>query len=344
MLTTASRLQHLDSYLLFPPKRRDPLPTPDPVDTLPTLCEYNSAWSSSVSLASSSSSWSTVPSETYSFHSAVSSTETREDCIARTSIAGNPDKTLAREGRKKYSEDNGQRPATDFDAQRDGNQTTLASGTVRLEHQSWPSRTARNTRQASTNSEPLPRPSIPLRSSSTYFDRRRSGQDLISFHRDSCRLFQSLAGTLNAEQARAHSRPTHRHSMTEPSARYDRRAFSTPHVISCAEASLIERLVLHPSPQSTTSITTLEVPVEIAMLDDRTLPFAPKSMSWMSDQSREQEYFKIDRAHGGIWGFWRKVTPKWCHGSRARRNFFHGECDGDSVRRFRLSTSGETVS
>lgn len=59
-------------------------------------------------------------------------------------------------------------------------------------------------------------------------------------------------------------------------------------------------------------------------------------ISWTSDATRRNEYAKIDRAHSGVRGFWRRVVPKCLHSKDARRAFFTGDCDGDSVRRFRL--------
>jgi len=66
-------------------------------------------------------------------------------------------------------------------------------------------------------------------------------------------------------------------------------------------------------------------------------PFHTVNISWTSDATRRAEYEKIDRAHSGLRGFLNRVLPqRWSRAHGARRNFFTGECDGDSVRRFRL--------
>jgi hypothetical protein len=59
-------------------------------------------------------------------------------------------------------------------------------------------------------------------------------------------------------------------------------------------------------------------------------------MSWTSDETRRREYEKIDRAYSGIRGFLKQLIPRrWqrC----GRRDFFTGQDDDDSVRRFRVS-------
>ncbi len=60
-------------------------------------------------------------------------------------------------------------------------------------------------------------------------------------------------------------------------------------------------------------------------------------ISWTSDASRRQEYERIDRAHSGVRGMFSKILPKCMHSKNKRRAFFTGDCDGDSVRRFRMS-------
>lgn len=66
------------------------------------------------------------------------------------------------------------------------------------------------------------------------------------------------------------------------------------------------------------------------------LPRHNTVISWTSDASRAAEYEKIDRAHTGLRGLCRQLIPR-CWRKDGRRDFFDGECDGDSVRRYRLS-------
>ncbi|OQV08876.1 hypothetical protein CLAIMM_13090 [Cladophialophora immunda] len=64
-------------------------------------------------------------------------------------------------------------------------------------------------------------------------------------------------------------------------------------------------------------------------------------ISWTSNATRRVEYQKIDRAHSGFRGFLRRVLPRCLRTKDGRRGFFTGECDGDSVRRFRLDVSDD---
>ncbi|OAP57188.1 hypothetical protein AYL99_07926 [Fonsecaea erecta] len=64
-------------------------------------------------------------------------------------------------------------------------------------------------------------------------------------------------------------------------------------------------------------------------------------ISWTSNATRRVEYEKIDRAHSGVRGFLRRVLPRCLRTKDARKGFFTGECDGDSVRRFRLDVSDD---
>ncbi|KIX01356.1 uncharacterized protein Z518_09081 [Rhinocladiella mackenziei CBS 650.93] len=64
-------------------------------------------------------------------------------------------------------------------------------------------------------------------------------------------------------------------------------------------------------------------------------------ISWTSDATRRREYAKIDAAHSGVRGLLRRVLPRCLHSETARRGFFTGTCDGDSVRRFRMDVPDE---
>ncbi|EXJ77922.1 hypothetical protein A1O3_09081 [Capronia epimyces CBS 606.96] len=63
-------------------------------------------------------------------------------------------------------------------------------------------------------------------------------------------------------------------------------------------------------------------------------------ISWTSNATRRKEYAKIDRAHSGVRGFLRRLVPR-CVCKTARKGFFTGYCDGNSVRRFRMNVCGE---
>ena len=197
-------------------------------------------------------------------------------------------------------------------------------------------------RRTSTASEPLPRLSIPRRTSSAVHRRQRKGQDLISFHRDSCRLFQSLEGTLSASYeesrpicGRHHSMPgipsvSFSDSLGPPEIQH-RNKLLEGHSEDQVSANAITEI-----PSYVASTTSLPVQVEIEDTPSPTVPTATTVMSWTTAETRKLEYQKIDQAHSGFRGLWKKLTPKWCHGRNSRRKFFEGKCDGDSVRRYRL--------
>jgi hypothetical protein len=89
-------------------------------------------------------------------------------------------------------------------------------------------------------------------------------------------------------------------------------------------------------PSYVASTTSLPVQVEIEDTPSSTGPTMTTVMSWTTAETRMREYHKIDQAYSGFRGLWKKLTPKWCRGRNARRKFFEGKCDGDSVRRYRL--------
>ena len=213
---------------------------------------------------------------------------------------------------------------------------------------------------------------IPRRRSSVPV--RRKGQDLISFHRQSCRLFQSLEGTLASSHACAveTNQPLTIHGSTPDtrlsspsiiktdngfayltstsstsrfgSGRISRRNSSTMAMTSpsCYDA---------PSPNTTTSSFSLLANTSCSILEKQfVLPFTlpvprphPVSvMSWTSVESRRLEYEKIDRSYRGLRGLWKRVTPRWCHGRCARRGFFDGNNgEAESVRRYRIALDGD---
>jgi hypothetical protein len=84
------------------------------------------------------------------------------------------------------------------------------------------------------------------------------------------------------------------------------------------------------------STVSLPVSVEIEEMASPMRSRGATVISWTTAETRKREYQKIDQAHSGLRGLWKKLTPKWCHGRNARRKFFEGKCDGESVRRYRV--------
>ncbi|RVX67015.1 hypothetical protein B0A52_09229 [Exophiala mesophila] len=73
-------------------------------------------------------------------------------------------------------------------------------------------------------------------------------------------------------------------------------------------------------------------------------PYLNTIHTWTSNQTRRLEYEKIDRAYSGLRGFVRRVLPRWLRPRDARTGFFTGDCDGKSVRRFRMDLDTEEES
>jgi hypothetical protein len=212
-----------------------------------------------------------------------------------------------------------------------------------------------------------PQAPIPRRRSSVPV--RRKGQDLISFHRQSCQLFQSLEGTLASsrgwhETDQAYSRrgsaPNTRPSSpciikTENGFAYLASAVSTSRFGSARSSRRNSSAAVTPlpslyddhTPTSTSSSFSSLAGTSCSILEEKlirplaSLPSRPHPVSvtsWTSVESRRREYEKIDRSHSGLRGLWKRLTPRWCHGRRARKAFFDGtDAETQSVRRYRLA-------
>ena len=192
-------------------------------------------------------------------------------------------------------------------------------------------RRPRGNRGGSAISAPLPGLAIPRRFSSATQRRCRSGQDLVSFHRESCRLFQSLEGTLA-------SVPTG-HVTTSS------RPHSTPVTRSGSFSGPIgqEHSPTGPILPNIAALPSLPSPIE-AQEEAPSLKRPPPRqtvMSWTTLESRRREYEEIDKAHSGWRGLLNMLTPKWCHGRNSRRKFFRGKDGSDSVRRYRMHLPDE---
>jgi hypothetical protein len=224
-----------------------------------------------------------------------------------------------------------------------------------------------------------PKAPIPRRRSSVPI--RRKGQDLISFHRQSCRLFQSLEGTLassqdwtNAITPQQHARhasipttnppPSQCIVKTDNGFAYLKSTPSTPRYgnsprTSRRNSSAVtppKQFYNNPSPStpSTAPNTTSSSFSSLAGTSSSTLhekaafdlapsrPHPVSIISWTSTESRRLEYEKIDRSHSGLRGLWKKTMPRWCHGRHTRRGFFDGKSsDAGSVRRYRIDLDDE---
>ncbi len=213
-----------------------------------------------------------------------------------------------------------------------------------------------------------PKASIPRRRSSV--PARRKGQDLISFHRQSCQLFQSLEGTLasshestsetNQTRSRQCSIPHPRPSppciiKTENGFAYLTSTASIPRFGSARSsrrssstvAAPLQTFYSSPTPATTSSSLSSLADTSSSNLEEKPIsplafpphrPHPTSTMSWTSVESRRLEYDKIDRSTSGLRGFWKKITPRWYHGRCPRKAFFDGkDGEAESVRRYRIS-------
>ena len=216
-----------------------------------------------------------------------------------------------------------------------------------------------------------PKAPIPRRRSSVPI--RRKGQDLISFHRQSCRLFQSLEGTLATSQGWTGetNRPyPMQGSMpndfpmsqsvvktengfayliyTPSSPRYGSRRNSrrnssatTPNPVQyayCDGPSVFTTTSSSLSSLACTSTSILDEKIRTPSEVPPRRPHPVPVLSWTSAESRRLEYEKIDRSYSGFRGLWKRVMPRWCHGRHSRRAFFDGKSsDAGSVRRYRMA-------
>jgi hypothetical protein len=160
--------------------------------------------------------------------------------------------------------------------------------------------------------------------------------DPISLHNRSCKLFSSI------DEIMALTRETPPPRYSQVSTRSSTRPTS-----QLADAPKKETIPTRCFGTSTTSLLrpqgTSPSKRDSGFVEGETQQNRPPFntvMSWTSDETRRRDYEKIDRAHRGWRGFVNQILPSSWRCSR--RNFFRGECDGDSVRRFRLSVPEKT--
>ncbi|OAG40063.1 hypothetical protein AYO21_05744 [Fonsecaea monophora] len=218
--------------------------------------------------------------------------------------------------------------------------------------------------------------SIPSRQSSLARKRRRSRQDSIALHRQSCQIFSSLDGVLALSRditplpSASTSRTTTRHASIIPENTLDQESIRRmcekintrltavehqQHVQSdqypdtygfsyALPASVNDRSpTLHSDvmPRLSKINTRYAESATVSPVASPGRPTLNTVISWTSNATRRVEYEKIDRAHSGVRGFLRRVIPRCFRPKHGRRAFFTGECDGDSVRRFRLDVSDD---
>ncbi|OJD21067.1 hypothetical protein ACJ73_07595 [Blastomyces percursus] len=201
-------------------------------------------------------------------------------------------------------------------------------------------------------------------------------EDLVSLHRNSCRLF-AAGGSSKPDAADGRGPHDSKHSW-QRSKTYDR-SFTSPtessvptnRIVSletsksyCTTSPSLAPLLTSTNPSSPTS---LSFPVGNATPEtQRHRTWDPVSQNatrtaslhqadseapyklipatvidWTSPSTRRREYEEIDRSTRGMRGMWRKIAPSWCQPGGNRMPFFEEGNGGKemyegSVRRFRM--------
>ena len=161
---------------------------------------------------------------------------------------------------------------------------------------------------------------VPRRTTSLKTLPKQRPNDNNSLHNRYQRHFSSIDGLL--QQASAPTQPSKSSSISTITSK---QRLQSPLAATepCTDLTL--------QPQSRSRHPTHEVSVTSSMR-----PYPNRVISWTSEETRAKEYSKIDKAHSGCRGLIRALLPRtWCR--RGWRDFFDGYCDGDSVRRFRVS-------
>jgi hypothetical protein len=308
-------------------------------------------------LLDSTSRTSCLASSGQSIHRTLSATKEDEELHTRSTRAKEPETTICTPSRKDYAVEivGSRHPRTEMNVS-DQSKTPRAS--------------CESPRKRCRSAAPTgPKAPIPRRRSSVPI--RRKGQDLISFHRQSCRLFQSLEGTLasSQESRRGSTPPRSRRcstANTRPSSpcivKTDNgfayltsitsmSRFTSPNNSRRNSTAVVTPLPsFYDTPASNTtssSLSSLAGTLSSSFLEEKALsssalpphrPHPVSVLSWTSVESRRLEYEKIDRSQRGFRGLWEKITPRWCHGRCARKGFFTGkDSEVESVRRYRIT-------
>lgn len=229
-----------------------------------------------------------------------------------------------------------------------------ASRSSSMNSSNRPSR--RHNRTSSYRQSQSSRVAYPEKESSS----RKGERDLLTLHRDSCRLFESF----NSPEQESQSS----HGPLAPSENCPIRSYTAPTASAATTTPMKGGPVqLPPMPLPLHSKQLPAAPEQAENLPggshQQEYPplggdseegeaetgdnapvhpsIPPTVIDWTSPATRRREYEKIDRSSHGIRGAWRRYAPKWCQ-SKSQRTLFFEECKGGkkmyegSVRRFRM--------
>lgn len=204
----------------------------------------------------------------------------------------------------------------------------------------------------------LQSPSNPRRTSNGVMSRERR-EELLSLHRDCCRLFQESGFALGDPQLRGISETTSlRDFRVRPADDTRPPRFSSDNFMHTSRISTSRAARMNMQPVSEPSTPILpQFPVSAnfppyspSVASDRAVdrdgsdtgsvcgneahgasnalsdvepPYQPVTViDWTSPSTRRREYEKIDRSSRGIRGLWRRFAPKWCQPGQGRVPFF----------------------
>ncbi|KAI1987170.1 hypothetical protein LOZ53_004416 [Ophidiomyces ophidiicola] len=195
----------------------------------------------------------------------------------------------------------------------------------------------------------------------------REDRDLITLHRESCRLFQSFSHPTKHNPAlsldtmqepgirptRASTEPSHSSNITRSKIITRRSSADLPSNYTHLHSQL-DRGAILPAHSETVSLDLEGPDSPLAATrsqdsDGQQIPeripaykrIPPTVIDWTSPSTRKREYEKIDRSSRGIRGMWRRLAPKWCQSKSQRLSFFNDTTKDkrlyeSSVRRFRM--------
>lgn len=218
-------------------------------------------------------------------------------------------------------------------------------------------------------------PSSSHRSGKTAMSRQKR-DELISLHRESCRLFQESGSIWTGLQQQESRPPGLRQSVeikdfygserpcrtnTTPAYSFAR---TTPDYMSTSSISpshamspvldsrfypspVLDAAAEHdsdPEPSDADSVLIHPAARQSRAYSESERPSkqVPATViDWTSPSTRKREYEKIDRSARGIRGLWRRFAPRWCQTESKRTPFYeigkHGKPNYEgSVRRFRM--------
>ncbi|KIW64900.1 hypothetical protein PV04_07204 [Phialophora macrospora] len=284
-------------------------------------------------------------SDAESFHSAIS-TVTKGSCKAR---------------QQQSSKRNEHPVRTDPRILKQGNAPTRPRSKTACSQRSASSQKSQSrSRPSSLRQDSIP---IPRRRTSLPRQKQRTRRDSATLHLQSCQLFSSLNGMLAMSRdvtplpSLSSSRTTTRHASLVPDGTFDAdgiqrvcekidarlaTAAADPFAYGYSGAGSVENSPtlssgFHAPTDEHSSLLSRAMTVPSARTPQR--PQLDTVISWTSNATRRTEYEKIDRANRGVRGFVRRVWPQCLRKKNGRRGFFTGDCDGDSVRRFRMDVS-----